>query len=76
AVLSVFQWAVFWPQQVPYEALGLVGAFSKHMVEHHYPLLYYGSVRATLCCLFKHLQSERLVSQTPISTDLGLHYLR
>ncbi|RXM29802.1 Transmembrane protein 254 [Acipenser ruthenus] len=35
-------WAVFWPQQVPYEALGPVGSFSKHMVEHHYPLLYYG----------------------------------
>ncbi|KAK1166558.1 transmembrane protein 254-like isoform X1 [Acipenser oxyrinchus oxyrinchus] len=35
-------WAVFWPQQVPYEALGPIGAFSKHMVEHHSPLLYYG----------------------------------
>ncbi|KAK1164460.1 transmembrane protein 254 [Acipenser oxyrinchus oxyrinchus] len=40
--MGYFTWAVFWPQQVPYEALGPIGAFSKHMVEHHYPLLYYG----------------------------------
>ncbi|XP_039623932.1 transmembrane protein 254 isoform X1 [Polypterus senegalus] len=40
--MGYFTWTVFWPQDVPYERLGPVGAFSKYMVEHHYTLIYRG----------------------------------
>ncbi|XP_039623935.1 transmembrane protein 254 isoform X2 [Polypterus senegalus] len=39
---GMLTWTVFWPQDVPYERLGPVGAFSKYMVEHHYTLIYRG----------------------------------
>ncbi|KPP77014.1 transmembrane protein 254-like [Scleropages formosus] len=36
------KWTVFWPNQVPYERLGPLGHVSHYLVEHHYPVMYYG----------------------------------
>uniref|UniRef100_A0A8B9JSA9 Transmembrane protein 254 n=1 Tax=Astyanax mexicanus TaxID=7994 RepID=A0A8B9JSA9_ASTMX len=40
--MGYYTWAVFWPQQVPYDSLGPLGAFTKHLVNEHYSLLYKG----------------------------------
>ncbi|XP_007248572.2 transmembrane protein 254 isoform X2 [Astyanax mexicanus] len=40
--IGYYTWAVFWPQQVPYDSLGPLGAFTKHLVNEHYSLLYKG----------------------------------
>ncbi|XP_018618172.1 transmembrane protein 254 [Scleropages formosus] len=40
--VSFFTWTVFWPNQVPYERLGPLGHVSHYLVEHHYPVMYYG----------------------------------
>lgn len=55
----VFQWTVFWPQDVPYGSLGPLGALAKHFVDYHYPVLYYGWVTSDLCTNL--LKTGRLV---------------
>lgn len=37
-----YTWTVFWPQQVPYDSLGPLGAFTKNLVNEHYGILYKG----------------------------------
>ncbi|XP_036399255.1 transmembrane protein 254-like [Megalops cyprinoides] len=42
ALLLWFTWTVFWPGQNLYNTFGPLGFVSKYLVEHHYPLMYYG----------------------------------
>ncbi|CAH6778938.1 transmembrane protein 254 isoform X1 [Phodopus roborovskii] len=37
--MGYFTWVVFWPQSVPYQSLGPLGPFTKHLVAHHHTLL-------------------------------------
>lgn len=39
---SVFQWTVFWPQQVPYDNLGPLGTLSRYLVDNYHSLMYKG----------------------------------
>ncbi|XP_059518201.1 transmembrane protein 254-like isoform X3 [Myotis daubentonii] len=34
-----YTWAVFWPQSIPYQSLGPLGAFTQYLVDHHHTLL-------------------------------------
>lgn len=56
------QWAVYWPQQIPYDTLGPLGALTKHLVKEYHSYMYKGwvsclytcwSLSAFLLCLWK-----------------------
>ncbi|XP_016371887.1 transmembrane protein 254 [Sinocyclocheilus rhinocerous] len=53
--LSFFTWTVFWPQDLPYGSLGPLGALAKHLVDYHYPVLYYGWFLTWVIHLFEAL---------------------
>ncbi|XP_072534356.1 transmembrane protein 254 [Salminus brasiliensis] len=40
--MGFYTWTVFWPQQIPYDSLGPLGALSKYLVNEHYSILYKG----------------------------------
>uniref|UniRef100_A0A8C2JJN6 Transmembrane protein 254 n=1 Tax=Cyprinus carpio TaxID=7962 RepID=A0A8C2JJN6_CYPCA len=54
-VFSLFQWTVFWPQDVPYGLLGPLGALAKYFVDYHYPVMYYGWFMTWVIHLFEAL---------------------
>ncbi|XP_048205617.1 transmembrane protein 254-like [Perognathus longimembris pacificus] len=39
---SYFTWVVLWPQTIPYQSLGLLGSFTRYLVDHHHTLLHSG----------------------------------
>ncbi|XP_062850895.1 transmembrane protein 254 [Trichomycterus rosablanca] len=40
--MSYYTWAVFWPQQIPYDSLGPLGALTKYLVKEYYTFMYKG----------------------------------
>uniref|UniRef100_A0A8C2JJ45 Transmembrane protein 254 n=1 Tax=Cyprinus carpio TaxID=7962 RepID=A0A8C2JJ45_CYPCA len=61
-VFSLFQWTVFWPQDVPYGLLGPLGALAKYFVDYHYPVMYYGWFMTWVIHLFEALFALKLCS--------------
>ncbi|XP_048195109.1 transmembrane protein 254 isoform X1 [Perognathus longimembris pacificus] len=41
-MLGYAAWVVLWPQTIPYQSLGLLGSFTRYLVDHHYTLLHSG----------------------------------
>ncbi|KAI5107899.1 transmembrane protein 254 [Silurus meridionalis] len=40
--MSYYTWAVFWPQKLPYDTLGPLGAFTKYLVKEYHSFMYKG----------------------------------
>ncbi|XP_038599835.1 transmembrane protein 254 isoform X4 [Tachyglossus aculeatus] len=49
------QWAVFWPQSIPYQKLGPLGSFTQYLVDRHHTLLVNGFWLAWLVHIFESL---------------------
>lgn len=62
AVLSLFQWIVFWPDQVPYASMGPIGSFVQYLVKQHFTAMYYGCVSTTSLQLLFILHPENLTN--------------
>ncbi|KAJ8417991.1 hypothetical protein AAFF_G00137000 [Aldrovandia affinis] len=76
--LCVDAFAVFWPEQLPMEKLGLLGSLSKYLLEHHYPVLYNGWWLAWLVHVFEALYSMKVCSDKGVDslTARGLWFLQ
>lgn len=66
--LGFFTWTVFWPQDVPYGSLGPLGALAKHLVDHHYPVLYYGWYLTWVVHVLEALYALKLCSDKGIDS--------
>ncbi|XP_050982193.1 transmembrane protein 254 isoform X3 [Labeo rohita] len=73
--LSFYTWTVFWPQDVPYGSLGPLGALAKHLVDNHYPVLYYGWFLTWAIHLFEALFALKICSCLDSHSD-GTHSLQ
>lgn len=40
--MGYFTWAVFWPEQLPYETLGPLGDLTKYLVKDYHGFMYKG----------------------------------
>ncbi|XP_053535766.1 transmembrane protein 254 isoform X2 [Ictalurus punctatus] len=40
--MGYYTWAVFWPQQLPYDILGPLGALTKYLVKEYHSFMYTG----------------------------------
>ncbi|KAF5902127.1 transmembrane protein, partial [Clarias magur] len=48
-------WSVFWPQQIPYDTLGPLGALTKYLVKEYHGFMYTGWWLAWAVHLFEAL---------------------
>ncbi|XP_050982191.1 transmembrane protein 254 isoform X1 [Labeo rohita] len=72
--LSFYTWTVFWPQDVPYGSLGPLGALAKHLVDNHYPVLYYGWFLTWAIHLFEALFALK-ICRCELMDWSGVNYL-
>ncbi|KAK3554141.1 hypothetical protein QTP70_019070 [Hemibagrus guttatus] len=40
--MSYYTWAVFWPQQIPYDTLGPLGDLTQYLVKEYHGIMYKG----------------------------------
>ncbi|KAK2852502.1 hypothetical protein Q7C36_007703 [Tachysurus vachellii] len=40
--MSYYTWAVFWPQQIPYDTLGPLGDLTQYLVKEYHSFMYKG----------------------------------
>ncbi|KAG1963068.1 transmembrane protein 254 [Pimephales promelas] len=67
--LGFYTWTVFWPQGVPYSSLGPLGALAKHLVDSHYPVLYYGWYLTWIIHTFEALFALKVCSDKGINSS-------
>ncbi|TRZ01633.1 hypothetical protein DNTS_015963 [Danionella cerebrum] len=65
--LAFYTCSVFWPELIPFSSLGPFGALVKHLVDNHYPVLYYGWYLTWIIHLLEALFAMKLCS------DKGIH---
>nr|XP_055025682.1 transmembrane protein 254 [Misgurnus anguillicaudatus] len=66
--ICFFTWVVFWPQDVPYDSLGPLGALAKHFVDYHYSVIYYGWFLTWVVHLFEACFALKVCSEKGIDS--------
>ncbi|XP_020658199.2 transmembrane protein 254 [Pogona vitticeps] len=72
-IILYANWIVFLPATIPYDCLGVLGTFSKYLVENYYKLLKTGYWLSVVSLLVEGLYAVKLCREkgiTDVSTQL------
>ncbi|XP_007897415.1 transmembrane protein 254 [Callorhinchus milii] len=69
ATFGCFTVVIFWPQNIPYKHLGVIGSFLEYQVNNYYPYLYAGYRFAWFLHVLEALYSIKLCSDKRITSS-------